>query len=142
VDQGATTLWENLTGSGGSKDHQFLGDVAAWLVHDLAGIDQAPGSRQYRQLVIRPAIVGDLTHAGGSYTTPAGTATVNWTLTPSGRVTLDATVPANTTAEIWVPASGQPVTAPPGVRLARADNHDGRQYTVYRAGPGTYRFNA
>jgi hypothetical protein len=36
-----TTLWESLTGSGGSKDHQFLGDVAAWLVHDLVGIDQA-----------------------------------------------------------------------------------------------------
>lgn len=67
-----TTLWENLTGSGDSKDHQFLGDVAAWLVHDVVGIDQDPGSREYRQLVIRPAIVGGLTHAAGSHVTPQG----------------------------------------------------------------------
>ena len=114
VNQGATTLWENLTGSGGSKDHQFLGDVAAWLVHDLVGIDQAPGSLGYRQLVIRPAIVGGLTHAAGSYTTPAGTAAVSWARSPDGQVTLDVTIPANTTAEIWVPGSSQPVTAGPG----------------------------
>src|SRR5207248_8087629 len=69
VNQGATTLWENLTGVGGSKDHQFLGDVAAWLVHDVVGIDQTPGTREYRQLLIRPALVGDLTHAEGAFTT-------------------------------------------------------------------------
>ena len=33
VNQGATTLEENLSGTGGSKDHQFLGDVASWFVH-------------------------------------------------------------------------------------------------------------
>lgn len=119
VNQGATTLWENLTGSGGSKDHQFLGDVAAWLVHDLVGIDQAPGSLEDKQLLIRPAIIGGLTHAAGTYTTPVGTAAVSWTRGQDGRVSLDVTIPANTTAEIWVPGSGHPVTV----------------------GPGTYRFN-
>src|SRR5207302_9468686 len=97
VNQGATTLWENLSGSGGSKDHQFLGDVAAWLVHDLVGIDQAQGSLGYRQLVIRPSIVGGLTHTAGTYTTPAGTAAVSWTRGPDGRVAMTVTVPPNTT---------------------------------------------
>ena len=120
VDQGATTLWENLAGSGGSKDHQFLGDVAAWLVRDLVGIDQAPGSLGYRQLVIRPAIVGGLTHAAGTYTTPQGRVAVRWARAGDGRVDLDVSIPANTTAEIWVPASGQPVR--------------------YQVGPGTYHF--
>jgi alpha-L-rhamnosidase len=133
-------LWENLTGSGGSKDHQFLGDVAAWLVHDLAGIDQAPGSGQYRQLIIRPAIVGGLTHAAGSYTTPAGMAAVSWTAGPGGHVILEATIPANTTAEIWVPGSGHPATAPPGVTFSRTGTFDGIQYAVYDAGTGTYQF--
>jgi alpha-L-rhamnosidase len=141
VNQGATTLWENLTGSGGSKDHQFLGDVAAWQVHDLAGIDQAPGSLAYRQLLIRPAVVGGLTHAAGSYTTPAGHASVSWTVNPDGRVTLTAAIPANTTAEIWVPTSGQPVTAPPTATFARTDTFDGIRYAVYNAGPGSYQFN-
>ena len=48
VNQGATTLWENLNGSGGSHDHQFLGDVAAWFVHDVIGIDQPTGSTESR----------------------------------------------------------------------------------------------
>jgi alpha-L-rhamnosidase len=140
VNQGATTLWENLTGSGGSKDHQFLGDVAAWQVHDLVGIDQAPGSLAYRQLIIRPAIVGGLTHAAGSYTTPAGQASVSWTVGKDGRVSLDATIPPNTTAQVWVPASGQQATAAAGATFSRTATFGGTQYAVYDAGPGTYHF--
>ncbi|HJP80491.1 MAG TPA: family 78 glycoside hydrolase catalytic domain [Pseudonocardiaceae bacterium] len=141
VDQGATTLWENLTGSGGSKDHQFLGDVAAWQVHDLVGIDQAPGSLQYRSLVIRPAIVGGLTHAAGSYTTPQGSASVSWSVTANGQVELQATIPPNTTAEIWLPTSGQPVTAPAGATFSRNDTVGGIQYAVYGVSSGTFQFN-
>jgi hypothetical protein len=141
VDQGATTLWENLTGSGGSKDHQFLGDVAAWLVHDLVGIDAAPGSLEYRRLVIRPAIVGGLTHAAGSYTTPQGEATVSWSV-ENGRVVLQVTIPPNTTAEIWVPTSGQPVTAPAGATFARTDTVGGVRYSVYGVGSGSFRFTS
>lgn len=90
VDQGTTTLWENLTGSGGSQDHQFLVDVAAWLV----------------------------THAAGGYVTPQGRVAVSWVRAQNGRVALHVTVPANTTAEIWVP-----------------------QHAVYHVGPGTYEFD-
>lgn len=141
VNQGATTLWENLNGSGGSRDHQFLGDVDSWLVHDVVGIDQAPESTAYRQLVIRPAIVGVLTHAAGSYVTTQGVSAVSWAKTSDGRVALNVTVPPNTIAEIWVPTSGQRVTAPAGATFFRFDSFDGIQYAVYDAGPGTYRFN-
>jgi Bacterial alpha-L-rhamnosidase 6 hairpin glycosidase domain/Alpha-L-rhamnosidase N-terminal domain/Bacterial alpha-L-rhamnosidase concanavalin-like domain/Bacterial alpha-L-rhamnosidase C-terminal domain len=141
VNQGATTLWENLTGSGGSKDHQFLGDVAAWLVHDLVGIDQAPGSREHRQLLIRPAIVGDLTHAAGTFITPEGRSAVSWERTSDGRVAMSVTIPGNTIAEIWVPTSGRRVRAPRGTTFSRLDSFDGIQYAVYEVGPGTYQFN-
>jgi Bacterial alpha-L-rhamnosidase 6 hairpin glycosidase domain/Alpha-L-rhamnosidase N-terminal domain/Bacterial alpha-L-rhamnosidase concanavalin-like domain/Bacterial alpha-L-rhamnosidase C-terminal domain len=140
VDQGATTLWENLNGSGGSMDHQFLGDVGAWLVQDLAGIAQAPGSVAYRELEIRPALVGDLTRASGSYTTPEGRAAVSWTRGPDGQVTLDVTIPANTTAKIWVP--GIHVTAPAAAVFSRTGSLGGTPYAVYTAGPGTYQFTA
>jgi alpha-L-rhamnosidase len=111
------------------------------LVHDLVGIDQSPGSREYHHLLIRPAIVGDLSHAAGTYTMPAGRSAVSWALRADGRVALTATVPANTTAEIWVPTSGQRVTAPPEVTFSRIDSFGGTQYAVYDAGPGTHRFN-
>jgi alpha-L-rhamnosidase len=133
-------LEENLSGTGGSKDQQFLGDVASWFVHDLVGIDQAPDSTEYKKLVIRPVIVGDLAHAAGTYTTPEGRAAVSWARMGDGRVALSATIPANTTAEVWVPTSGKHVTAPAGARFIRFDGWDGSQYAVYDAAPGTYRF--
>ncbi|MFJ8028511.1 hypothetical protein [Streptomyces sp. NPDC096311] len=66
VTSGHTTLSESLDGSG-SQNHHFLGQVDAWLVNGLAGINQAAGSVGYRELEIAPAVVGDLTHASGSY---------------------------------------------------------------------------
>ncbi len=78
VNSGQTTLTESLSGTG-SQDHHFLGEVASWFVHGLAGIQQAPGSVAYRNLEIKPALVGDLNHAAGSYTTPQGTASASWT---------------------------------------------------------------
>ena len=105
----------------------------------MVGIDQAPGSTEYRQLLIRPAIVGGLTQAAGTYTTPEGRAAVSWSRSPDGQVTMSVTVPANTTAEIWVPASGQPGTVT-GATFSRTGSFDGTRYAVYNAGPGSYRF--
>jgi Bacterial alpha-L-rhamnosidase 6 hairpin glycosidase domain/Alpha-L-rhamnosidase N-terminal domain/Bacterial alpha-L-rhamnosidase concanavalin-like domain/Bacterial alpha-L-rhamnosidase C-terminal domain len=141
VNQGATTLWESLSGPGGSHDHQFLGDVDAWLVHDVVGIDQAAGSTEYRQLLVRPAIVGDLTQSAGTFITPQGRSAARWERTSNGRVAMTVTIPANTTAEIWVPTSGQPVRAPRQAKFSRFDAFDGIQYAVYNAGPGSYQFN-
>jgi alpha-L-rhamnosidase len=142
VNLGATTLWENLSGgSRGSKDHHFLGEVGSWLVHGLVGIAQAPDSTGYGKLVIRPAIVGGLAHATGTYTTPQGSVAVSWASAGDGQVKLTATVPANTTAEIWVPTSGKHVTASAGATFARSESLAGVQYAVYNVDSGTYRFN-
>jgi len=81
-----------------------------------------------------------VTHAAGSYTTPAGRAAVDWTVNQDGRLTMSAAIPANTTAEIWVPTSGRTVAAPPNVTFSRSASFDGTQYAVYDAGPGNYQF--
>ena len=105
VNSGKTTLTESLSGTG-SQDHHFLGEVASWFVHGLVGIEQAPGSIAYRSLEIKPALVGDLNHADGTYTTPQGTASSSWTRAANGLLsTLAVTVPANTTARVYVPTS-------------------------------------
>lgn len=43
VTSGHTTISESLNGSG-SQTYHFLGQVDAWLVNGLAGINQAPDS--------------------------------------------------------------------------------------------------
>jgi hypothetical protein len=47
VSEGATTLWETWTGTGGfdSHNHIYYGDISAWFMEYLAGI--RPGSPGY-----------------------------------------------------------------------------------------------
>jgi alpha-L-rhamnosidase len=86
-------------------------------------------------------MVGGLSHASGSYTTPQGRVEVSWTAAGDGPGGLAATVPANTTAEIWVPTAGRKTTAPLGAKFARFDSSGGVQYAVYSVVSGTYRFD-
>ncbi|MFF1613398.1 family 78 glycoside hydrolase catalytic domain [Amycolatopsis sp. NPDC058278] len=103
VASGHTTLSESLDG-GGSQNHHFLGEADAWFVRGVAGIRQAQGSVGYRTLMIAPALVGDLTHASGSYRTPLGTVRSSWT--KSGHeFRLEVTVPPGATATVYLPGS-------------------------------------
>jgi hypothetical protein len=140
VNRGQTTLSENLSG-GGSQNHHFLGQVASWLVHDLVGIDQQAGSTGYRELRIQPAVgegIDDIPCVNGSYTTPQGVASNSVVRSAEGLV-MNVTVPANTTAEIWVPrAEGEQVAAPQRATFVR--NEDG--YAVYAVGAGSFGFSA
>jgi hypothetical protein len=131
VNSGRTTLAERLDG-GGSQDHHFLGQVASWFVHGLAGIDQAPGSIAYDRLVIKPALAGDLDHASGTYTTPQGTASSSWTRDDQGELrTLDVTIPANTPTRVYVPATS------PSERFRAVGDADVR-YVGYQDGAQVY----
>ncbi|MEU8821558.1 family 78 glycoside hydrolase catalytic domain [Actinoplanes sp. NPDC048796] len=140
VNRGQTTLAENLSG-GNSQNHHFLGEVNSWLVHDLAGIDQQPGSTGYRKLRIHPATGGGIDAipcVTGSYTTPQGPASTSVVRT-GGKLTMKVTIPANTTAEIWVPrAAGERVKAPRRAAFVRDDGG----YAVYAAGAGTFEFTS
>jgi hypothetical protein len=141
VNSGYTTLREDLMGTG-SYNHHFFGQVASWFVHNLVGIDQAPDSVAYEKLRIRPALVGDLRRAEATYTTPDGDTDVEWIRGPRDSVILRTTIPANTTAEVWVPTFGHDVSAPSGATYSRHDTHGGTEYAVYDVGPGSYRFSA
>ena len=103
IASGHTTLPESLDGSG-SQNHHFLGEVDAWFVRGVAGIQQAPGSAGYRTLTIAPAPVGDLTRASGSYRTPLGTVSSSWTKS-AHRFRLEVTVPPGATATVHLPGS-------------------------------------
>lgn len=46
---------------GGSQNHFMLGAIDEWFTAALGGIEQTPSSVGYADLLIAPAIVGDLT---------------------------------------------------------------------------------
>ncbi|MGW0842319.1 alpha-L-rhamnosidase C-terminal domain-containing protein [Streptomyces sp. NPDC002787] len=98
---GLTTVPEQWD-MGNSKNHMILLQIEEWFHSGVIGIRQARGKAGYRELVIDPRPVGDLTHAEGGYRTPYGVVSVRWTRA-NGRFRLDVEVPPNTTVEIRMP---------------------------------------
>lgn len=134
---GHTTLSESLDGTG-SQNHHFLGEVDAWLLRGPAGIQQDDGSVGYQRVTIAPALVGDLTRAGGSYDTPYGTVSSQWTKSAHG-FRLQVTVPPGVTATVHVPAAdGHSVqTTGPSVQPTGRNGAE----AVYTVGSGEYTFS-
>lgn len=99
--RGATSLTEFWDGTG-SQNHFMLGAIDHWFTASLGGIDQADDSVGFADLVIAPAIVGDLTHVAAKYRTPRGTVSSEWKR--SGQtVTLDLSVPVGARATVLLP---------------------------------------
>ncbi|MEW2353397.1 glycoside hydrolase family 78 protein [Spirillospora sp. NPDC029432] len=110
VTMGATTIWERwdsllpdgtVNPSGmTSFNHYALGAVADWLHRTVAGL--APAEPGYRAIAIAPRPGGGLTRASARLRTPYGLAASSWSV-EDGRLTVEATVPANTTARVSLP---------------------------------------
>ncbi len=151
VAHGATALTERWDGPtrGSSQNHFMLGAIEEWFTASLAGIRQAEDSVAFDRIVIRPAPVGDLTHADAWYDTPRGRVRSAWRRPAGGGLTLDVTVPPGPPARVEVPLpdhgpDGRPESAaPPAPAGARSlgvlDGASGRR-AVYEAEPGTRRF--
>ncbi|WP_405632718.1 glycoside hydrolase family 78 protein [Streptomyces sp. NBC_00016] len=138
VAAGNTTLGESWDGGPGqSQNHFMLGAIDSWFTSRVAGIAQTPGSVGYAELLIDPAVEGDLTSASGSYRTPYGLARTDWARTDD-RFRLTVEVPAGSTAEIHVPTGDGHATAPKGTRLVRATATE----SVYAVGSGHWTFGS
>ncbi|HEX6355692.1 family 78 glycoside hydrolase catalytic domain [Actinophytocola sp.] len=131
---GMTTLGERWT-RGDSKNHMILAQIDEWFLAGLGGI--RPGANAYRTLVIHPKPAGDLSYVRTSYETPQGTARSSWTRT-NGRFKLEVTVPANTTAEVWLPTGDGRATAPARATFVRVE----KGHTVYSVPSGRFTFTA
>jgi alpha-L-rhamnosidase len=116
VTMGATTVWERWDsllpdgsvnpGEMTSFNHYALGAVADFLHRTVAGL--APAAPGYRRLRIAPRPGGGLTHASAELHTPYGLASVAWTRT-GDTLTVTATVPPGTSAEVDLPCGATPV---------------------------------
>jgi alpha-L-rhamnosidase len=109
VKKGATTIWEkwqallpNDSIDESSFNHYAYGAIGNWLYSEVAGIGAAlPG---YKRIVIHPHIDGPLNEADASYQSDYGVIGCGWEVEP-GRLTMHVVIPANTRAEVWIPAA-------------------------------------
>jgi len=106
VAKGATALTESWAAlPTNSNNHFMLGHIMEWFYEGVLGIGQAPGSVAFSTIQIKPQVVGNLQWAKGSYHSVRGEIKVDWKK-GAGKFKLDISIPANTNAEVYLPATG------------------------------------
>ena len=116
----------------------MLGQIQEWFYHDLAGIQNAPDSAGFKSIVINPQPVGDVTWAKASYNSIRGKIVSDWKRDDE-KFTLNVTIPANTTATVFVPTkSREAVNQTSGATFLRMEN--GR--AIFAVESGQYEFNS
>jgi alpha-L-rhamnosidase len=151
VKHGATTIWERWDGWTPEKgfqdpgmnsfNHYSLGSCGEYLFGGIGGI--RPASPGFKTIRIEPVIRSGLTWAKTSYDSINGKIGTAWKR-DGNRLTLEITVPANTTATVCVPTrdmtgiteSGKSVGRASGVKFLRMD----RGNALFEVGSGTYNF--
>ena len=141
---GATALTESWAALPTvSNNHLMLGHLTEWLYGGLAGIRPAEESVAFDKIDIRPEPVGDVSSARATHQSPYGLIVSDWKKAGAG-FELTVTIPANTTATIYLPAAasariaegGQPLEKRP--ELQSLGFAEGR--ARIKAGSGTYHF--
>lgn len=149
ISDGGSTLSESVTnGMGGdtgdnSRFHPFGACIGSFLFREIGGIRNDPdGPQGFQNIVIRP-VTGNLSWARARYDSIRGPITSHWKR-QGNRFELDVSIPANTTATVYLPAksagsiseSGQSLGHARGVRFLRIeDNH-----ALVTIGSGEYSF--
>ena len=151
IKQGATSIWERWDGwtpEKGFQDagmnsfaHYSFGAVYQWMVENIGGIRSAAPA--YKELVIAPQMDEKLTSAAVTYRTIRGPIATDWQR-KDGKLLFDVTIPANTTAQVVLPAnavaavteSGHPLTQAGGVQVLRVEGPN----VVLSVGSGHYAF--
>jgi alpha-L-rhamnosidase len=101
VEQGATTLWEQWNGHW-SQIHSCFTSADNWLYHGLAGIRPDPANPGFKNVLIQPAVVGDITWVKAHHDGPYGRITSHWKREGS-KLDLEVTIPPNSSATVVLP---------------------------------------
>ena len=142
--RGATSLTEAWNADPhASQNHFMLGQINEWFYHDLAGVQDDPTGPGFKRIVIRPAVVGGLTWVRASYDSVRGRIVSEWRRN-GDQLMLQVTIPANTTATVYVPTVNAAAVTESGRRAADADGvrYVGRKdgVAVFAIGSGIYTF--
>jgi alpha-L-rhamnosidase len=157
VKNGATTIWERWNSystedgfgppSMNSFNHFSYGAIGEWMYSDMLGISNDPSNPGFKHIVLKPTIDNEkrITSSKGSYDSLYGEIKGSWKV-KNGTFTYNATVPANTTATVYIPTnnvntvkeSGSPIKKAKGVKFVEIK--DGK--AVYELESGSYEFRS
>ncbi|WP_207511109.1 alpha-L-rhamnosidase [Longitalea luteola] len=152
VKMGATTIWERWDGirpdstfqtaTMNSFNHYAYGAIGDWMYRVMVGLDTDEEAVGYKKIRVKPHIGGGFTYAAASYNTRYGKLASAWKI-ENEKLLFDVTIPANTTATIYIPVKGSDEVLENNGPLSKDIQVVGKEkdYFVVKAGSGTYRFS-
>ncbi len=157
ISKGATTLWERWGGyryfnaQMNSLNHIMFGSIDEFFYKDLAGIKVKKSG--FKQILIKPHIVGDLKFVKSSIKTIRGLAASSW-VRNGNNLTLKVIIPANSKAEVDIPATNMrtPLTLKESGKIIFENGtfkkgvsgingvKENKKYIIVNIGSGNYKF--
>jgi len=114
IESGATTIWELWNGdtadpSMNSANHvMLLGDLIIWYYEYLAGIQTDKSEVGFKKIIMKPHPIDGLDYVKASYKSVRGEIKSHW-IKKNGNFEWDITIPANTSATVYVPGKPEKV---------------------------------
>lgn len=147
LENGATTIWELWNGDTAhprmnSQNHvMMLGDLLVWYYENLAGIKSKENA--FQTISMKLEQIKGLDAVNASYRSLYGTISSSWKR-KNKRLEWNITIPANTRAQVYIPAkelgaiteSGESVTAHGNIQIIQEENG----LVLLEIGSGNYQF--
>ncbi len=129
LEQGASTFWEQWNGYY-SHIHSCFTSPDNWLYQGLSGIQADPAAPGFKNVIINPAMVGDLAWVRAHHDSPYGRIVSNWKR-EDRRVIMEVVIPPNSTGTVYVPAkhaadvmvNGRAIAEAEHVRFSRMEDN-------------------
>lgn len=142
LDQGATTIWEQWNGYW-SQIHSCFNSADTWIYKSAAGIIAGVEVGSKEAFVFRPSPVGDLNSARATYMSIYGKAEIDWQV-EDGVLKTNIVVPANSTAEVWLPSCDKSKVTESGISAESSKGviflSENSKRVIYKVGSGSYEF--
>ncbi|MGF2414889.1 MAG: alpha-L-rhamnosidase C-terminal domain-containing protein, partial [Ferruginibacter sp.] len=112
VANGATTIWELWNGNTAdpnmnSQNHvMMLGDLITWFYENLAGIRTDKEAVGFKKITMKPSLPDSLHFVNAAYKSSYGLIKSNWKKNNS-KLEWNISIPANTSARIFIPARAE-----------------------------------
>lgn len=137
--------WPETWSGWGSHVILVTATPGSWFFEGLGGILPDPAQPGFKHFMVRPGIVGGVDWVKCGYRSPYGKIVSNWRR-EGDKLTMEVTIPANSTATVFVAAkdaasvteSGKPASQADGVKFERMEE----RMAVYEVGSGSYRFES
>ena len=161
VKNGATTMWERWDSYSPEKgfgkqemnsfNHFANGSVAEWMYRYMAGIAADPSEPGFRNVILQPVLDTGTQYnqqerihqVNSSYTSYYGDIVSNWESKDGALIRYETVVPANATADLFLPVAGECVkdfANIPGVVYEGTAVHNGQKTAHFKLQSGGYAF--